>query len=43
MAQFVDRLAEKKVNLLTNDGRMFVGTLKSIDQKMNLILADCIE
>ena len=29
--------------MLTNDGRVFTGLLKSFDQRMNIILADCFE
>ena len=43
MAQLVDRLVDRPVMLLTNDGRTFRGTLKSFDQRVNLILSDCIE
>jgi len=43
MAQLVDRLVDKPVMLLTNDGRTFRGILKSFDQRVNLILADCVE
>ena len=31
MASFVDRLVDKQINLLTNDGRVFSGILKSFD------------
>ena len=31
MAQLIDRLVEKQVMLLTNDGRTFEGMLKSLD------------
>lgn len=43
MVQFVDKLVEKKVQILTNEGRIFVGILKSFDQRMNVILANCEE
>lgn len=43
MAQLVDRLIDRPVMLLTNDGRTFRGTLKSFDQRVNLILSDCVE
>jgi U6 snRNA-associated Sm-like protein LSm1 len=29
--------------VLTNDGRIFTGVLKSFDQRLNIILADCFE
>jgi U6 snRNA-associated Sm-like protein LSm1 len=31
------------VKVLTNDGRVFTGILKSFDQRMNIILANCFE
>jgi U6 snRNA-associated Sm-like protein LSm8 len=43
MATFVEKLVDKMVNVITNDGRNFVGTLISFDQKTNIILANCIE
>eukprot|EP00354_Favella_ehrenbergii_P000351 CAMPEP_0170472676 /NCGR_PEP_ID=MMETSP0123-20130129/14683_1 /TAXON_ID=182087 /ORGANISM="Favella ehrenbergii, Strain Fehren 1" /LENGTH=58 /DNA_ID=CAMNT_0010741137 /DNA_START=24 /DNA_END=200 /DNA_ORIENTATION=+ len=43
MAQLVDRLIDRPVMLMTNDGRTFRGTLKSFDQRVNLILSDCVE
>ena len=43
MASFVDRLVDKQINLLTNDGRVFSGVLKSFDQRMNIIVGDCVE
>eukprot|EP00347_Sterkiella_histriomuscorum_P015950 403355067 len=43
MATFVEQLVEKTVNVITNDGRNFIGTLVSFDQKTNLILSACIE
>ncbi len=43
MAQHVEKMIDKLVNVITNDGRNFVGTLASFDQKTNLILQDCTE
>lgn len=43
MATFAEKLVDKTVNIVTNEGRNFVGTLKSFDQRTNLILADCHE
>ena len=28
---------------MTNDGRIFTGILKSFDQRMNIIVGDCVE
>lgn len=43
MANFVEKLADKTVNVITNDGRNFVGNLISFDQKTNIILSACTE
>jgi len=43
MAGLVDKLIESQVNILTNDGRIFTGILKSFDQRMNIILGECSE
>lgn len=31
MANFVEKLVDKTVNVITNDGRNFIGTLVSFD------------
>jgi U6 snRNA-associated Sm-like protein LSm8 len=41
MATLVEKLIEKTVNVITNDGRNFIGTLRSFDQKTNIILSEC--
>ena len=43
MATSVEKLIDKTVNVITNDGRNFIGTLRSFDQKTNIILSECIE
>ena len=43
MATFIERLVDKTVNVITNDGRNFVGNLVSFDQKTNIILQNCVE
>ena len=43
MAQFVEKQIEKVVKVMTSEGRIFVGVLKSFDQRMNVILDECIE
>lgn len=43
MASYVEKLIDKPVNVITNDGRNFIGTLCSFDQKTNIILQDCVE
>ncbi len=41
MASFVEKLVDKSVSVITNDGRNFIGLLASIDQKTNIILTGC--
>jgi U6 snRNA-associated Sm-like protein LSm8 len=36
-------LVNKHVSVITNDGRNIVGTLKGLDQKLNIILEECHE
>eukprot|EP01115_Flamella_aegyptia_P005022 TRINITY_DN21352_c0_g1_i1.p1 TRINITY_DN21352_c0_g1~~TRINITY_DN21352_c0_g1_i1.p1 ORF type:complete len:104 (-),score=6.58 TRINITY_DN21352_c0_g1_i1:9-287(-) len=39
LASFIDQ----KVSVLTNDGRVIIGTLRGIDQSTNLIIEECFE
>ena len=43
MATFVEKLVDKTVNVITNEGRNFIGDLRSFDQKMNIFLSNCHE
>jgi U6 snRNA-associated Sm-like protein LSm8 len=43
MSDFIESLLLKTVNVITNDGRNFIGDLQSFDQKMNIILSECKE
>lgn len=43
MVQSLDKLVEQLVQVLACDGRIFQGILKSFDQRLNVILADCNE
>ena len=38
MASQIEKLVDKLVNVISNDGRNFIGMLTSIDQKTNIIL-----
>ncbi len=38
MASLIEKLVDKLVNVVSNDGRNFIGMLTSIDQKTNIIL-----
>mmetsp|Transcript_17567 Transcript_17567/g.30976 ORF Transcript_17567/g.30976 Transcript_17567/m.30976 type:complete len:97 (-) Transcript_17567:1040-1330(-) len=43
MDAFAESLIGKKVSVITNDGKYYVGTLKGVDQKTNVVLTDCVE
>jgi len=43
MATYVEKLVDKTVNVITNEGRNFIGNLKCFDQKTNIILSECTE
>jgi U6 snRNA-associated Sm-like protein LSm8 len=43
MANHVEKMIDKRVNVITIDGGNFIGTLCSFDQKTNIILQDCVE
>ncbi len=43
MASELDKLVDKAVSVITNDGRHLVGTLKGFDQKINIVICDCHE
>lgn len=36
-------LIDSPVSIITNDGRNIIGTLKGLDQKLNVILEECYE
>lgn len=36
-------MVEKQIKTITNDGRVFVGILRGVDQAMNLVLSDTEE
>ena len=36
-------LMDAQVSVITNDGRNIVGTLKGLDQKLNIVLEECQE
>jgi len=43
MTTYIENLVDQIVNVISNDGRCFVGTVKSFDQAMNMMLKDCME
>jgi U6 snRNA-associated Sm-like protein LSm8 len=43
MTSYVESLVDQIVTVITADGRVFTGFLKSFDQSMNLFLKDCFE
>ncbi|EKX50868.1 hypothetical protein GUITHDRAFT_157257 [Guillardia theta CCMP2712] len=43
MAKKLSSLIDSPVSIITNDGRNIIGTLKGLDQKLNVILEECYE
>ena len=43
MAAMLEGMVDKVVQIVTNDGRNIVGTLKGFDQTTNIILDECHE
>jgi len=43
MTSYVEGLINGVVNIITNDGRVFTGILKSFDQSMNMVIKSCHE
>jgi len=43
MTSYVESLVEQVVSVITNEGRVFTGVLKSFDQSMNMVISNCFE
>lgn len=43
MTSYIEQLISQKIQVISNEGRVFCGDLISFDQSMNIILKDCIE
>ena len=43
MAACLNEMLERRVSVITCDGRHVVGNLKGFDQKINIVLSDCHE
>ena len=43
MASFIEGLIKKVVQVITIEGRVFLGTLTSFDKNINIVLDNCIE
>lgn len=43
MTSYIESLIDQVVSVITNEGRVFSGVVKSFDQSMNLVLQDCFE
>lgn len=43
MTSYVENLINQPVQVITNEGRVFIGELMSFDQSMNVMLKNCIE
>lgn len=37
----LEKIIEKQIKIITNDGRVFVGILRGLDQAMNCIMSEC--
>lgn len=43
MTALLEDFVDSKVQILTHDGKTFIGNLSGFDQATNLILTDCAE
>ena len=43
MTSYIESLIDQVVTVITTEGRVFTGYLKSFDQSMNIFLKDCFE
>jgi U6 snRNA-associated Sm-like protein LSm8 len=43
MASHVESLVDQIIVVITTEGRVFTGVLKSFDQSMNLVIKNCYE
>jgi U6 snRNA-associated Sm-like protein LSm8 len=43
MANYLENLVDLMITVITNEGRVFTGILKSFDQSMNIVIKDCFE
>jgi len=39
----MESLVDQVISVITNEGRVFNGVLKSFDQSMNMVISQCIE
>jgi U6 snRNA-associated Sm-like protein LSm8 len=43
MSSYIESLIDQVVSVITTEGKVFTGILKSYDQSMNIILNNCYE
>jgi U6 snRNA-associated Sm-like protein LSm8 len=43
MTSYMESLVDQVICVITNEGRVFNGLLKSFDQSMNMVISQCIE
>lgn len=43
MSSYVENLIDSVVSVITTEGKVYTGILKSFDQSMNIILSNCYE
>ena len=41
--RFKDDLLDRKVEVATKDDRIFTGTIRCLDYKMNVLLTECVQ
>jgi len=43
MASFLHELENRKISVLSTEGKILIGTLRAFDQNLNFVLDNCIE
>lgn len=43
MTSYIESLVDQLVLVVTNEGRVFSGVLRSFDQSMNMFISECLE
>eukprot|EP00727_Mastigamoeba_balamuthi_P003426 m51a1_g13080 hypothetical protein (96) ;mRNA; r:1049-1568 len=43
MSHLLESYVEKRIQIVTNDGRNMLGTLRGYDQAVNIVLDHCVE
>jgi len=43
MTSYIEGLIDQVILVITNEGRVFTGVLKSFDQSINMVISECYE